>query len=582
LTPQQREPYSYKKLRVISQNLGSYFNLNQGVIFGNTAVVSQKVHEESDRLPGEINVFRDRDAGRNYLRLEESHQVVHVDVLHKPAEINQMDVANRVRRIIPDFLSVIDRNNDWSVEEQDFAAASLARRINLYTAMGFGTALNPDQKAIKGTDDRYTGHVHILAKLRPRYYSLVYCIIDEVERSIQYQGSELRPVIKIVHHGKLQNIPTGSESSLYLPPITNNLPDTLKNQNLFQVVVSLAIRMGSIDAVSDFFQALSPIKSFKLGNLYRTQENLDDILSDLAAEKIIKRTLLGYTLTGTGHELEEFLNRNKKELAAQIRRSIRQFKAAPAKYHSFRYSHLKSKEKQFPNRRKVVTPSDPESWKGEIAVPETVIKAAKRSFLAKSPFPKISAQDIQVYARKSYAPVDTCLLVDCSGSMMGDRIKAVGYVAEYLLLNSREKVSLVTFQERDANISVPFTRSYDHLHSGLARISPSGLTPLAHGIVKTLDMFKRERPRNPLLILITDGIPNYPLWTTNPIEDALKAASMIAEQKIRLVCIGIDPNHKFLPMLAEAGKGNIYIVDENDRNNLIDIINTEKKQFQAG
>jgi magnesium chelatase subunit D len=95
-------------------------------------------------------------------------------------------------------------------------------------------------------------------------------------------------------------------------------------------------------------------------------------------------------------------------------------------------------------------------------------------------------------------------------------------------------------------------------------------------------MFKRERPRNPLLILITDGIPNYPLWTTNPIEDALKAASMIAEQKIRLVCIGIDPNHKFLPMLAEAGKGNIYIVDENDRNNLIDIINTEKKQFQAG
>jgi len=56
---------------------------------------------------------------------------------------------------------------------------------------------------------------------------------------------------------------------------------------------------------------------------------------------------------------------------------------------------------------------------------------------------------------------------------------------------------------------------------------------------------------------------------------------MIAEQKIRFVCIGIDPDYKFLPLLAEAGKGNIYIVDENDRNNMIDIITREKKQYQG-
>lgn len=155
-------------------------------------------------------------------------------------------------------------------------------------------------------------------------------------------------------------------------------------------------------------------------------------------------------------------------------------------------------------------------------------------------------------------------------------------MAEYLLLNSREKVSLVTFQETSAKVVVPFTRSYDELHAGLATVNPSGMTPLAHGITVTLDMFKKKRPRNPLLILITDGIPNYPLWTTDPVSYSLQAAARIAREKIRFVCIGIDPNHKFLPSLAEAGKGNIYIVDESDRNNMIDIISKERQQYQCG
>ncbi len=582
MTNNPRENYSFQKFKIISQSLNSYFGTHQGVIMGSTAVVSQKVHEESKNNPGEIGIFRDKDAGLNYLRLEEANKVVHIDVLHKPAEINQLDVANRIRQIVPTFLGIIDRTQDRSKEEKDLAAASQTRRIHLYTGMGYGTALNPDQKAVKGTDDRYIGHVHILARLIPRYYSLAYCIIDEVERSILFQGAELRPVIKIVHYGNVSHVLSTPQSLMYMPPFSNNMPKDLKSQNLFQIVSNLAMHMGSIESVADFFQALSPMKNFKLGNLHRTHEKLNDILDEMVQNNLVKRTFFGYTLTESGHELEEFLDRNQKELGALIRKSIRQFKYTPAKYHSFRYSHLKSKEKQSVNRRKVLTPNSPESFNSEIAVPETVVQAAKRSFLHRVTPLKITHDDIRVYARKSYAPVDTCLLIDCSGSMMGERIRAVGYVAEYLLLTSREKVSLVTFQEREAKVMVPFTRSYDDLHQGLAKITPSGLTPLALGITTTLDMFKKERPRNPLLVLITDGIPNYPMWTVDPIKDALKAANRIAEEKIRFVCIGIDPDQKFLPLLAEAGKANVYIVDENDRNNLIDIINQEKKQYQSG
>ncbi len=556
--------------------------MNQGVIMGTTAVVSQKVHQESTGSLGKIGISRDRDAGQHYFNLEEPGKVVHVDVLHNTAEINQVDVANRIRQIIPAYLNTVDRNQDWSPEEQDLAAASISRGIHLQTALGFGSAIDPDQKAVRGTDDKYLNHVHLLAKLKPRYYSLVYCIIDEIERAILYQGAQLRKVIKIIHYGRFDEGAANSEATLYLPPVSKSLSESLRYQNMLQVFNSLAMRLGSIEAVVDFFKYLSPVRNFKLGGPHQNKKELDEIMVQLLKNDIVKQTLFGYTLTDTGHEMQEFLKKHKKELAAEIRKCIRQFRHTQPRFQSFRYSHLKSKEKQFPNRRKVVAPSEPMSWKGEIAVPETVVEAARRTFLSGSSSIKITVNDLRVYAKKSYAPVDTCLLVDCSGSMAGDRIRAVGNVAEYLLLNSREKVALVTFQERQAKVQVPFTRSYDELHSGLSKIVPGGLTPLAHGIKTTVEMFKRERPRNPLLILITDGIPNYPLWTTNPIEDAIKAAAMIAQQKIHFICIGIDPNHEFLPLLAEAGKGNTYIVDDNDRNNLIGIVSRVKKEYQNG
>lgn len=581
MVPQPKEGYSYQKLRVIGHSLGSFFTANQGVIMGSTAVVSKKVHRESTQKPGEIGIFRERDAGRDYLRVGEINRIVHIDVLHRPAEINQVDVANRIRKIIPAYLRVVDRNEERSAEEQELACANLTRRIHLYTGMGHGTALDPDHKSVRGTDDRYINHVHILANLRSKYYSLVYCIVDEVERSIVYQGGDLRPVLRIVHYGESGNIPMEAATSFYLPPLVGNIPDAIKNQNLLHAIASLAMRMGSIDAVGDFFHALSPMKSLKLGNLQRTHENFQQVLAAMEENKLIKRSFWGYTLTDTGRELEEFLNRNQKELAAKIRKSIRQFRTSPAKFHSYRYSQLKSKEKVFANRRKVLSPNNPESWNGEIAVTETVIKAAKRSYLTRAVPVQIKPEDLQVYARKSYAPVDTCLVVDCSGSMMGERIKSVGYVAEYLLLTSREKLALITFQETSAEVVTSFTRSYDELHKGLARVKPNGMTPLAHGINKALDLFRKEHPRNPLLVLITDGIPNYPFWTTDAVGDALKAAGMIAREKIRFVCIGIDPDHKFLPRLAEAGNGNIYIVDDSDRNNMIDIISREKKQYQT-
>ena len=97
--------------------------------------------------------------------------------------------------------------------------------------------------------------------------------------------------------------------------------------------------------------------------------------------------------------------------------------------------------------------------------------------------------------------------------MAGDKRQAACFLAEHLLLTGKEKVAVVTFQERSSKVVVPFTRNESLLRKGLSTINPAGLTPLADGIMTALNLINNTRVRNPLLVLITDGIPNTPLWT---------------------------------------------------------------------
>jgi len=85
--------------------------------------------------------------------------------------------------------------------------------------------------------------------------------------------------------------------------------------------------------------------------------------------------------------------------------------------------------------------------------------------------------------------------------------------------------------------------------------------------------------RNPLLVLITDGIPNSALWTLDPKADALEAAAHIPENKIRLICIGVESNSLFLEKLANRANGSLYLVDDLNRDNLINIVRHEKKNM---
>ncbi|WP_436736343.1 putative cobaltochelatase [Streptomyces sp. BBFR102] len=104
-------------------------------------------------------------------------------------------------------------------------------------------------------------------------------------------------------------------------------------------------------------------------------------------------------------------------------------------------------------------------------------------------------------------------VVDASGSMAARRrMGAVKGAVLSLLLDAyqrRDKVGLVTFRGREAEVALPPTSSVDAAAARLTSLPTGGRTPLAAGLLKAHDVLRVERlrdaTRRPLLVVVTDG-----------------------------------------------------------------------------
>ncbi|MFJ9579790.1 putative cobaltochelatase [Streptomyces sp. NPDC101191] len=104
-------------------------------------------------------------------------------------------------------------------------------------------------------------------------------------------------------------------------------------------------------------------------------------------------------------------------------------------------------------------------------------------------------------------------VVDASGSMAArQRMSAVKGAVLSLLLDAyqrRDKVGLVTFRGRTAEVALPPTSSVDAAAARLEQLPTGGRTPLSAGLLKAHDVLRVERlrdpSRRPLLVVVTDG-----------------------------------------------------------------------------
>lgn len=104
-------------------------------------------------------------------------------------------------------------------------------------------------------------------------------------------------------------------------------------------------------------------------------------------------------------------------------------------------------------------------------------------------------------------------VVDASGSMAArQRMSAVKGAVLSLLLDAyqrRDKVGLVSFRGKDAEVALPPTSSVDAAAARLESLPTGGRTPVAAGLLKAHDVLRIERMRDPsrrpLLVVVTDG-----------------------------------------------------------------------------
>ena len=139
-------------------------------------------------------------------------------------------------------------------------------------------------------------------------------------------------------------------------------------------------------------------------------------------------------------------------------------------------------------------------------------------------------------------------VVDASGSMAArQRMSAVSGAVISLLRDAyqrRDKVGVVTFRGREAHLALPPTNSVDAAAARLRALRTGGRTPLADGLLRARRVLESERVRDPrrrpLLVLLTDGRATASGTGGDPMGDALRAAGLLAADRVASVVVDCE------------------------------------------
>ena len=181
--------------------------------------------------------------------------------------------------------------------------------------------------------------------------------------------------------------------------------------------------------------------------------------------------------------------------------------------------------------------------------------------------------DLRYKVRENHVGATIVFVVDASGSMGArSRMKAAKEAVLSMLLDSyqkRDRIGLVAFRKEGAQTLLDITASVDLAQKQLQALPTGGRTPLAAGLFQAWQLLRSRRLKDPemlpMVVLVTDGRANRSLWTQDPVEDALKAASLIARDHIRALVVDTEKDFVSLHIarqVAQAMEADYYKVDE--------------------
>lgn len=158
---------------------------------------------------------------------------------------------------------------------------------------------------------------------------------------------------------------------------------------------------------------------------------------------------------------------------------------------------------------------------------------------------KLSAQGNPVNVRFEKQMANVYLVIDTSGSMVGDKLEQVKKgVVDFAKDAFRKEyaVGLISFNTSAKHISEP-THEISLLKDRIREMHATGSTNMAQAIKMAHDLLKKLDTTRVILIA-TDGIPDN-------VNDALLEGMKAKEDKIDIITIGTDDaNQEFLKRLA--------------------------------
>lgn len=526
------------RLAQVAGVVGQVLAAGEGMRLGQSAVLSTKVHAFASRRPEFVQIFN-ADAGKVLYNRSNSGEICHLDIFHQCAQVDHRFVAYYVYQAIGKYNSLADRQIELAcagIVNPDF--------VDIQTAVGGGRITGSLHGGQKLSLRRvHENHVHIALRLTAIDYMCLFYIVAAVEAALADQGVELRCNEGIFYvdspefQAELSSYSDQTDSLLVGRQLaTENCQAGSQTGNLASQEVGSrqtdnqggntftgsqqAFSGGGQNIISVVAPAIDvPLSGKQQPTILTTSPAFDGYAPGLA-ESLRKATA---NINNQGRPGNKTLIWNSRQIA-----------------------------------EKIVEKND---FSVGIDAAATVRAAAVRK-MASSIQERLYVipDDIRYTACRVHQGSDICLVVDSSGSMGGNKLQVAKYLAGEICRHGCSRLSLVTFQDKRAEVLRPFTKSKQAVLDLFDTIIPTGATPLAMGLQHSLAYLTAQMPQNPLLVLITDGIPSFRYGEMiSSLQDALTAAAEIRQANCGFLGIGLDENNDFLKELAAAAGGSTYL-----------------------
>jgi len=175
---------------------------------------------------------------------------------------------------------------------------------------------------------------------------------------------------------------------------------------------------------------------------------------------------------------------------------------------------------------------------------------------------RLERQDLHQKVRERKVGNLIVFVVDASASMDAEQRMAATKGAILSLLQDayvrRDRVAVVIFKNRSAEVVLRPTSSVSLAQRRLERLSVGGTTPLTHGLMAGFKVVKTELMRDPtvrpLLVLISDGRGNISMFKEEPLVEAQKVAQLILSEKIDALVIDSARDFSHLPSVQHLAR----------------------------